>query len=672
MPKTGYKFTKQQPAKDGRNMLKRSNASSKANRRAPQGHGGDTNMRSADTINRLKMYNNGKAIRNKEGTVVGGQYMMGDRAGDTEITSSTGRIAPDRRWFGNTRVVASSDLDRFREEMSTKVADPYSVVLKRKKLPMGLLRDAAEQARDGKGLGTGLLATESFRDTFGKSSRRKRVKLDQLLVGRKSQYDDEVNGGDKDGKKKDDDKGDGLNYVIKAGGNASVVPNRPQSDADGYAALLGAAQKSMNTYEKVNSRTGIVPWGRDSNLTKTSGEGVDWRKSKKDDLFLKGQSKRIWGEFWKVIDCSDVILHVIDCRNVPGTRCTMIEKHVRENAPHKHLVFVLNKIDLVPNWVAKRWMGELAAVRPTVAFHASLTHAFGKGALISLLRQFGQLHKDKKQISVGVIGYPNVGKSSVINTLIGKKSCNVAPIPGETKIWQYITLFKRIFLIDCPGVVVDAAGDSEEDSVLKGVVRAERLEYPQEFIPAILKQVKREHIAAQYNVPKDGDETWTDAQDLLEKVARKAGRLLKGGEPCSHSSAVTLLNDFQRGKLPHYVAPPELKEDGEDLKKKKVLEENRVEAKEKGIEGVVQDLNDMGKKERGEEGTESEDKGEEDKAEGEGSKKKGGDKSGAKEGNDKKQDDNDDSYGSESEDDEEEEEVPIGPSVGKGQWDDDK
>ena len=44
-------------------------------------------MRSSDTINRLKMYNNGKAIRNKEGTIVGGQFMMGDRAGDREITA---------------------------------------------------------------------------------------------------------------------------------------------------------------------------------------------------------------------------------------------------------------------------------------------------------------------------------------------------------------------------------------------------------------------------------------------------------------------------------------------------------------------------------------------------------------------------------------------------------
>jgi len=52
-------------------------------------------------------------------------------------------------------------------------------------------------------------------------------------------------------------------------------------------------------------------------------------------------------------------------------------------------------------------------------------------------------------------GYPNTGKSSIINSLKSKKVCSVAPIPGETKVWQYVTLMKRVFLIDCPGVVYD-------------------------------------------------------------------------------------------------------------------------------------------------------------------------------------------------------------------------
>jgi nuclear GTP-binding protein len=169
-----------------------------------------------------------------------------------------------------------------------------------------------------------------------------------------------------------------------------------------------------------------------------------------------------------------------------------------------------------------------------------------------------------------VIGYPNVGKSSVINTLLSKKSCKAAPVPGETKIWQYVTLFKRISLIDCPGVVVDSAGDTEEDSVLKGVVRAERLEHPEDFVAAIQKRVKREHIAAQYKIQPDG---WPELDDgdntnennssivLMDLIARKCGRLRKGGDPCLRTAALMLINDYQRGRLPHYVAPPELKEE---------------------------------------------------------------------------------------------------------------
>lgn len=496
---------------------------------------------------------------------------------------ATGRIQPDRRWFGNTRVVGQTELDKFREEMTSKVADPYSVVLKRKKLPMGLLQDAAIMHQEGNA-GNGLLTNEPFHHVFGGKSRRKKVKLDQLMVGRKSAYDEEE---DHDGKKT---KKDTLNYQPVVGGQAKPVEQLPESDAGGYAALFKAAQVSNKTYETVNNREGIVPWGKDSNITRTEGEGVDWKHEKKADLFLKGQSKRIWGEFYKVVDCSDVILHIIDARNVPGTRCTMIEKHIAKNAPHKHLVFVLNKIDLVPNWVAKRWIGELSAVRPTIAFHASMTHAFGKGALISLLRQFGKLHADKKQISVGVIGYPNVGKSSVINTLISKKSCKVAPIPGETKIWQYITLFRNIYLIDCPGVVVDTAGDTEKDSVLKGVVRAERLENPEDFINPILDVVKREHVAAQYGLPKDGTDTWKDHLDLLEKIATKAGRLKKGGDPCIRSAAIYMINDFQRGRLPHFVPPPELKEDEEAVKPP-----STSTATLPGIKGVKQNLEDIGK-----------------------------------------------------------------------------
>ena len=112
---------------------------------------------------------------------------------------------------------------------------------------------------------------------------------------------------------------------------------------------------------------------------------------------------------------------MLDARDPLGTRCRYLEQHLRKNARHKHMLLLLNKCDLVPAWVTKRWLAALSAEYPTLAFHASITNPFGKGSLLSLLRQLARLRSDRKYISVGFIGYPNVGKSSVINTLRTKK-----------------------------------------------------------------------------------------------------------------------------------------------------------------------------------------------------------------------------------------------------------
>ena len=117
-----------------------------------------------------------------------------------------------------------------------------------------------------------------------------------------------------------------------------------------------------------------------------------------------------------MIDSSDVVIQVLDARDPMGTRCKTVERYMKTETPHKHLIFVLNKCDLVPTWCAAAWVKHLSKDFPTLAFHASIKNSFGKGSLIQLLRQFSQLHSDRKQISIGFIGYPNVGKSSIINT----------------------------------------------------------------------------------------------------------------------------------------------------------------------------------------------------------------------------------------------------------------
>ena len=152
---------------------------------------------------------------------------------------------------------------------------------------------------------------------------------------------------------------------------------------------------------------------------------------------------------------------------------------------------------------------------------------------------------------MGLIGYPNVGKSSVINALRKKKVCTVAPLPGETKIWKYIALMKRIYLIDCPGIVPPNTNDTEEDILLKGVVRVEALDNPAQYVEAVLKRVKPKHIERTYGIKGHADAT-----EFLELLARKGGRLLKGGEADVDGVARIVLNDFLRGKLPWFTEPP--------------------------------------------------------------------------------------------------------------------
>ncbi|XP_067867288.1 nucleolar GTP-binding protein 2 [Heterodontus francisci] len=312
---------------------------------------------------------------------------------------------------------------------------------------------------------------------------------------------------------------------------------RPNLSVCDVQSLVAKAETLAEEYDLEKDRDLVV-------------EDTGVRDEVREEIFKKGQSKRIWGELYKVIDSSDVIIQVLDARDPIGTRSPHIEAYIKKEKPWKHLVFVFNKCDLVPTWATKRWVATLSHEYPTLAFHASLTNPFGKGALIQLLRQFGKLHSDKKQISVGFIGYPNVGKSSIINALRSKKVCNVAPIAGETKVWQYITLMRRIFLIDCPGVVYPS-GDTETEIVLKGVVQVEKIKCPEDHIAAVLARAKSEYISKTYKI-----DCWSHAVDFLEKLAFRMGKLLKGGEPDIQTVAKMVLNDWQRGRIPFFVKPP--------------------------------------------------------------------------------------------------------------------
>ncbi|KAH9035649.1 NGP1NT-domain-containing protein [Lactarius pseudohatsudake] len=487
---------------------------------------GENFYRNAKQVKRLKMLTGGKAVRDRDGKIIEAAAFQ---KGEDETT--VGRVQPDRRWFGNTRVISQTALDHFRTSLQTKQHDPYSVLLRRNKLPMQLLNDAANPNLRKR---SHIVETEPFAETFGPKALRK----------------------------------------------------RPRIDAGTFEELgkLGAAAAEEAAQAKVTAE--LAEAAEPAAMEQTHADHIE-------PIYTKGTSRRIYGELYKVIDSSDVLLHILDARDPLGTLCESVLEYIRKEKAHKQVVLVINKCDLVPNWVTARHIQHLTPRYPTIAFHASPNHSFGKGSLIQLLRQFSRLHSDKKQISVGFIGYPNVGKSSVINTLKSGKVCRVAPVPGETKVWQYITLTRCIYLIDCPGIVPTSAQDTQTATVLKGVLRVEALPTPSEHVPELLARVKPLYLARTYGLTLPEAGTWA-ADDFLDTLARAKGRLLKGGEPDIEGAAKIVLSDWVRGRIPYFVTPPERpaalneREEKERVRTSKVKGGENVE--EIRVPGVKQNL----------------------------------------------------------------------------------
>ena len=123
---------------------------------------------------------------------------------------------------------------------------------------------------------------------------------------------------------------------------------------------------------------------------------------------------------------------------------------------------------------------------------------------------------------------------------------------------------KRIYLIDCPGVVPPSKSDKDEDLLLRGVVRVEKLENPAQYVAVVMQRVQRRHLERTYDL-----RDWNDAPEFLDRLARKSGKLFRHGEADMDAVAKMVLNDFLRGKLPWFIPPP-----GYEVGKKERVEGN--------------------------------------------------------------------------------------------------
>ena len=456
----------------------------------------------------------------------------------TDRPKDPARIESNRKYFGNTRSIDTKKLDKLRKEFEEREKSNKISNIGSKQALLKQHKIPLSLLYNNTSTNTGInKLIEPFDKTFGPNNTRKKPKFTNIS-------------------------------------NLEELAADTEKKLDGYNLEKDSEQLKIIAHEENEKKPCI------------------------SKFMTAGQSRRIYSELHKVIDSSDVLCQILDARDPEGTRSSYVENFIKHNCNHKHIVIVLNKCDLVPTWVTAKWIQFYSKLFPTIAFHASINNPFGKPALFQILKQFDTIHKDKKHISVGFIGYPNVGKSSVINTLKKQACCKSAPIPGETRVWQYVSLTKRIYLIDCPGVVYDM-GEDETDKVLKSVLRVEKIQDPLEHINGIIKKTKRENLEKIYGV--DG---WSNAEEFITKLAVKFGKLGRGAEPDFKSTSKIVLMDWQRGKIPFYIVPEGFDKNIDNSGKMEIDEENvnkncnidnynNTEEDKNNEFNIVQDLNEI-------------------------------------------------------------------------------
>lgn len=281
---------------------------------------------------------------------------------------------------------------------------------------------------------------------------------------------------------------------------------------------------------------------------------MDDKQNSTNINWYPGHMARARREIGEAVKQVDVVIEIIDARIPVASRNPILNEIIGE----KPRIIVLNKSDLADNNTNKEWIKKLNTDNQR-AILVDSNNGIGTKDVVKVaceimkekLNKLADKGRVGGSIKAMVVGIPNVGKSTFINKIAGKKTTNTGNKPGVTKKNQWVRLDDKIQLLDTPGVLWPKLDNELYARHLAyiGTIKDEVIDL-EELAVHLLEELVTNYKEMLYSRFKVSDDfTYEMTYELLEEIGRKRGCLVRGGEVDYTKVANILFEEFRSGKI---------------------------------------------------------------------------------------------------------------------------